>query len=365
MIRKYKLVQTYPNSPNIGTIVGIDEVNSPYWYDATSGEFPQLWKLIDIDYEIISIKRTTPSYGKTNEWTPNGGYSNTLESMLKIGSSVSNGDYYINAIRRTSDNMIFVKGDTIQTSVTDSYCSIYNFNINEDRTLEIDCTHSYLAGVEGIDLLKDMEHSRDYEIQSFRLHQHCTAKLEDDGLYHTVSNDAIGKRLDEMMDSDYYIHSVKRLSDGEVFTVGDKIQHNTGIVDTITSIQINGNFISSIKTPSKVAMVLSLITHIQNPLFTTEDDVDIFEGDSYWCVNTAPHLWSLFEQTAKERTKLNKTVKAWKCKQLAKKYIIEHKPLISVYDIFGDDIAYVGINKETVMDIAKKNLNEKTINKKT
>ena len=71
--------------------------------------------------------------------------------------------------------------------------------------------------------------------------------------------------------------------------------------------------------------------------FTTEDGVDIFEGDSYWCVNTAPHLWSLFEQTAKERTMLNKTVRAFSTEEGA--FLRGQVQMEEKMDLFPQDVA--------------------------
>jgi len=64
------------------------------------------------------------------------------------------------------------------------------------------------------------------------------------------------------------------------------------------------------------------------PLFTTEDGIDVYEGDSYWCVNTAPHLWSLFEQKSKNNTKLNKGVLAFSIKSAAEIYMLNNKPVM-------------------------------------
>lgn len=71
----------------------------------------------------------------------------------------------------------------------------------------------------------------------------------------------------------------------------------------------------------------------RKPLFKTEQGTKIFEGDSYWCVNTAPHLWSIFEQTAKERTQLNKTVLAFDTEKDAQRYIDDHKPLFTKTEV--------------------------------
>jgi hypothetical protein len=68
-------------------------------------------------------------------------------------------------------------------------------------------------------------------------------------------------------------------------------------------------------------------------LFKTQEGDDIFEGNTYWCVNTTPHLWSMWEQTSKERTILNKNVLAFSSEISAKNYIKENKPQYSLNDI--------------------------------
>ena len=80
------------------------------------------------------------------------------------------------------------------------------------------------------------------------------------------------------------IHSVKRLSDGEVFTVGDRVRglSQTGVIE---SFFIDNHCILINKTEKEIAQFrldhLSKLT----PLFKTEDGVEIFEGDEYWCVH--------------------------------------------------------------------------------
>lgn len=131
------------------------------------------------------------------------------------------------------------------------------------------------------------------------------------------------------------IHSVKRFSDGEIFTVGDKAKDGKyGTVDIIDRLSIS-NCGNSIYVATKG---LNWGQHIEDidkvvPLFKTEDGVDIFCGSTYYCVNTAPHLWSLFEQTAKQRTNLNKGVLAFSTKKLAEAYLLMYKPSINLHDV--------------------------------
>ena len=83
------------------------------------------------------------------------------------------------------------------------------------------------------------------------------------------------------------IYSVKRLSDGEVFTVGDKV-HEKYKKDNIFEIEhfsVHHNmFVVEVKQKQlHTSLVFSFLQHSKKPLFTTEDGVDIFEGDNlFW-----------------------------------------------------------------------------------
>lgn len=130
---------------------------------------------------------------------------------------------------------------------------------------------------------------------------------------------------------DYKIKSIKRLSDGEVFSLGDTITGTFyGLPIDICEFKISKNVLrifskESVLTLTSNGAGINLLKKYLKPLFKTEDKVSIFEGNTYWCVNTAPHLWSLFEQTSKENTKLSKGVLAFSTKQEAEKYITMNK----------------------------------------
>jgi len=78
------------------------------------------------------------------------------------------------------------------------------------------------------------------------------------------------------------INSVKRLSDGEIFTIGDMIDYpsipNTKIESFTISdnnIVVWGKFISSMNG----FVLLNGVSKSKKPIFTTEDGVEIFDGD--------------------------------------------------------------------------------------
>lgn len=136
------------------------------------------------------------------------------------------------------------------------------------------------------------------------------------------------------------IKSIKRTSDNTVFTIGDKVTN--GIIKRI-DLRTQRYSCSDVDGWKFLDHCVKV-----KPLFTTEDRINVYEGDNYWCVNTAPHLFSLFEQTAKERTKLNKGVLAFNDRNKAVDYINKNKPLFitkdGVYIFKGDKYFQIGHN---------------------
>lgn len=97
----------------------------------------------------------------------------------------------------------------------------------------------------------------------------------------------------------YKIHSVKRLSDGEVFTVGDKVKVTEyGSIKNVDGFTIR-NGISFLKEGAwifydKGMTHLDGVKKAKNPIFLTHDGEDIFEGDKVWYVNKQNHYKSYF-----------------------------------------------------------------------
>lgn len=179
---------------------------------------------------------------------------------------------------------------------------------------------------------------KDYEILSFKYnndptHNGFDANLQQNGTYHhsKLYDNNTGTKLERMFQlNNYQIHSIKRLSDGEVFTVGDKLTYGT-----LTSINIIQNSVKlwlNFKSSGGEWDIKDMIKS-KKPLFTTEDGVEMFEGDSYWCVNTNPHLWTMWLQTSKATTQINKGVLIFSTKKAAEKYIQQNKPMYSLQDI--------------------------------
>ena len=97
-----------------------------------------------------------------------------------------------------------------------------------------------------------------------------------------------------MLKNDYSIHSVKRLSDSEIFAIGDIVKCED-CKGKITSLEIYDNdiYLTGIDNETPFGFTLckaldcfEIPQKVKKPLFTTEDGVGIFEGDISFGVNS-------------------------------------------------------------------------------
>ena len=96
--------------------------------------------------------------------------------------------------------------------------------------------------------------------------------------------------IESLLKCDNYIHSVKRLSDGEIFSVGDKLDLRAEGIRKITGISLDDTGVSEFSKRSipwlecgrDYGTCLDWAVHYKEPILITEDGVEIFEGDAYW-----------------------------------------------------------------------------------
>ena len=126
----------------------------------------------------------------------------------------------------------------------------------------------------------------------------------------------------------YAIYSVKRLSDEEIFTVGDRIENtnNPHINDKIYGISLEKD---EIHVYYQGYDYLQDISHCKQVLFTTKDGVDIFKGGSYYNVYDF--------KICNKLTAMNPLSKheklVFSTKEAAEKYILMNKPCLSINDV--------------------------------
>ena len=159
--------------------------------------------------------------------------------------------------------------------------------------------------------------------------------------------DSWSEYWEEVVEKDYQIlkscpiegtiYSVKRLSDGEVFTVGDKIkvyQHgSTNTIDKISE-EKNSLFKNGIwfVYDSGGCSIDYAIKQTQ-PIYLTHDGKDIFPEDIVWYVNKENFYHDYIK--AYPEVKFNSDIRAYfLTEEEAKDYIERNKPRLSIEDCF-------------------------------
>lgn len=180
---------------------------------------------------------------------------------------------------------------------------------------------------------------KDYEILSFiDINTKYIVELYLNGRYGCKEGKGQLLSLDFVLNANYLkIHSVKRISDGEVFTVGDKLTclmsiEKFKVSDDSIDVYVN-NY-----TGITGRTFLKSIEHIKKPLFTTEDGVDIYhENTQLYDIST--NNWSfLGVTTCKYFIEWKNTSsflhrKAFFSKEKAQEYKDLNKPKYSLNDI--------------------------------
>ncbi len=173
----------------------------------------------------------------------------------------------------------------------------------------------------------------DYEILEFTSkYSGCVAIKNKKGTYDSDNFFNMGESI-LLSDNRSIITKVKRLSDGEIFTVGDicKPKNYTENAYPITRIEIIRNNILRINSRNWYLDIESL-EHSKPVLFTTEDNIDIVEGEKYYSLlenyQIIPNICN------KHGISLNrKEVKYFFSKEKAEEYIIMNKPCISIKEL--------------------------------
>jgi hypothetical protein len=201
---------------------------------------------------------------------------------------------------------------------------------------------------------------KDYEILSFKVsngYLYNKINNSDDYLLEENVCDGETNTYDNMINNiNYKIHSVKRLSDGEIFTVGDKLIDNY----IIREFEIKNNnlltwfqkesfssYIKPIQGKSGNSQFdyINSLKKIKQSLFTTEDGVDVFEGDNFYNINNKDWLLrniikiNLLDYQTYYKNQIN-----FSTKEKAEEYILMNKPCLSLNDVAT---IYKGINKKT------------------
>lgn len=147
----------------------------------------------------------------------------------------------------------------------------------------------------------------------------------------------------EVKEKVFEIYSVKRLSDGKEFKLGDKTSYSNGPRFTIDSLLLIENCIMIRNKENGANYGLSTIDFStdNNILYRTSDGVDLKAGDKLYFVNK--EKWGVIAGLAQKTSTFgpkNTFTESWGKRETAEKYILDNKPCLSVKDVL--DIAFPG-----------------------
>ena len=164
-----------------------------------------------------------------------------------------------------------------------------------------------------------------------------------------------------LIDKDFTINSIKRLSDGEIFTVGDKITLkfsrylSPSSIKTIVSIHIchQGTQGIQFKNDNGGTIYINSAIKAKQSLFTTEDGVNISEGDEFWIITNKVEFYNNLGKIliATNGVTKNPNYKYFSTKEKAEEHIIWNKPSLSLKEIAKINGNYVKKNKYMASDI--------------
>lgn len=159
------------------------------------------------------------------------------------------------------------------------------------------------------------------------------------------------------------IHSIKRLSDNEVFTIGDNIKsylNSNNQYHPINNFEIRHNelFTNAYSVKYLDGLYnyrLENIVKIKKPLFTTKDGVDIFEGDKYSVIDIFENRYRVTHHTTMSGPKSSRYILI-STREKAEEYILMNKPCLSLNDVESCTALYYPAIREMLKELVKSKL---------
>lgn len=229
--------------------------------------------------------------------------------------------------------------------------------------------------------VKELEYevlSYKYENRIFQLstRKECRDQEDQKGIYYRCKDTSfINTASMHILNPNPIIHSIKRLSDGEVFTIGDKVQHkagtDTGIINKITLEYgiLLISYIGKYKNSEgwQFTNAIRVVNHLKQPLFTTKDGVEIYKGDKFYFVtivdNKKPYRTSGIWEVCKPTIGFvyePEYEKYFSTKEAAEEYVLMNKPCLSFNDVLKNVIIARGLDDlSQIKQLVKSKLNGK------
>jgi hypothetical protein len=181
---------------------------------------------------------------------------------------------------------------------------------------------------------------KEWEIVAFR-HARGSGhvyKLREDGKYRSDETPTgWGFTLEEMIKDEEIIHSVRRLSDGAIWSPDDKYKLTTeSRVCTIKgfSLSDNGNVL---RIHTEDGYMIADAPYWQGmiklpaPILVTQDGKEIYEGDEFWGIRD----WRVLEggRADKYDKNLDKATPTFSTREAAEEWLTNNRPVLSLNDV--------------------------------
>jgi hypothetical protein len=184
---------------------------------------------------------------------------------------------------------------------------------------------------------------KDYEILSFRASTGLLRIKDYDGLFQANGDVRRDNTTEQyLLKEGWNIYSVKRLSDGEVFCLGDicfptSTPSNKLPISEIWFTQSGDLRLSS----DNYTMSIGGLTKYEEPkvLFTTTDGVNIFKNQPYYGVYTKTFQLEYLEEGIDyelSNDDFDETYITFSTKEKAQEYILMNKPVLSLNDLLDN-----------------------------
>jgi hypothetical protein len=220
----------------------------------------------------------------------------------------------------------FPGSDALGTIVVMSN-GMYNGSNNNYSSKDVENNPEFFEEVKG----------KDYEITQVIYANEIRTLF--DGLY-CLYPDGVGFELEFILNNGGKIHSVKRLSDGEFFTIGDIIDFDGLKKATLLDIEFESAPID--KGTGRLCFVndsislgkwwaINQLSKVKTPILTTEDGVNIYLGDRYWFIENNDNL--IFNTTCIETSGNSPSTKYFSTEDAAENYLLEHKICLTLDEI--------------------------------
>ena len=208
----------------------------------------------------------------------------------------------------------------------------------------------------------------DYEILSFRSKVDPTSiwTLRNNGYYRRDTMTKDWAKESFLKNNVEEIYSVKRLSDGEIFTIGDKVMFSAKsgctLKGPITSFGIDSDYGIVVNYTDKskgYGHHSNYLHNAEKPLFVTEDGIGVYENNNIYVVRPNFTIW----YTTVKTNILNfiNEYKIFSTEKSAEEYIIRNKPCLSLNDILinatNDSNDKIEISFDYFKELVKTKLN--------